>query len=615
MSRTAGQMTPESGHAQPPTTPVSVLGTDGFDQVPEVSGSESSPRQRQSESFLRNSVSLRDSSTVEVGRRRMLLVLLLVIVGVLCLPPVFYVIREALSNEGEGLRQALDSPTLGRTLRTTVALTACSVVLSTVFGTFLAWGAQGLSRRLQWLGYVPLVPLLMPALAVVTGFGYLFNPRIGYANAVLRKLMFWSEAETGPLNVNTVPFMVAVTAILTTSFVYLFVRSALAELDQSVLDAAAVAGASPTRAFWTIVLPFLRPALVYSSLTVALLALGQFTVPLLFGRQDGINVLSTAMYSSTAMAPPNIPRATAFGIPIVLAGLIFIVAQRFALTDQSRYASTGTKGAGRSVERSGWLSQCALIAYGLVAVAAPLGAVAVVALQPSWSKDIVVSEFTLQNFRTVFGDTVLTDAIKNSVQYSLVATLLVVPLGYLCAKALSRRQHNRVLTNVVDVLVSLPLGIPAVIFGVGFLLAFSQGPLKLYGHASSMIVVCIVCTLPFVTRILLVALINQGDELVAAGAASGASLWRRTMALELPMLRTAVANAMAISLILASQEFGASLLVRSARTQVMGTVLYDRFVNGSNSEVAVMSFVMCVITGLCVLLALAIGRQPRAKNH
>ncbi len=565
---------------------------------------------------MRHRARLVDRAPVQAAARRMASLALVAIAALLCLPPVYYVVDAALSDGAQGFSQMLDDPTLGRTLRITVTLAFGSVVISTVMGTVLAWGAQGLHGRRRWLGYVPLIPLLMPALAAVTGFGYLLNPRIGFGNMLLRKLMFWSEdVSNGPFDVNTVPFILIVTATLLTSFVYMFVRSALAQIDQGVYDAAAASGASPTRTFVTVILPLLRPALVYASLTVMLLALGQFAVPLFLGRQRNLNVLSTAMYQSMSDSPPNIPRAAAYGLPILVAGLCFIVLQRIVLRDQDRYASTGTKGAARQLNRSGWFSQSALVVYGLFAVAGPILSVAIVAFQPFWSKNVDVSEFTLQNFRDVFDDPTLMKAIKNSVRYAVTATILVVPLGYLCAKLLYRRRQQKVLANVVDVLVSFPLGIPAVIFGVGFLLAYTRGPLNLYGRGSGLVVVYIVVTLPFITRVIFIGLVNLGSNLVDAGAACGGPLWRRILSLELPMLRPAIGNAMAICLIMTTHEFGASLLVRSTRTQVMGTVLYDRFESGSNSEVAVMAFVMCAITGIGVLIALTIGRQSSPKEQ
>ncbi|MCE0765987.1 iron ABC transporter permease [Pseudonocardia kujensis] len=562
----------------------------------------------------RRRIGLVDRRTAQTAARRASALVLVAVVALLCLPPVYFVIDAALSGSGLGFRQMLQDRTLGRTVQITITLALGAVVISTVLGIVLAWGAQGLSRRNRWLGHIPLIPLVMPALAAVTGFGYLLNPSIGFGNLLLRKIMFWSGAETGPFDVNTVPFILIVTATLLTSFVYLFIRSALAQLDQGIYDAAAASGASPTRAFFTVILPMLRPAIVYSSLTVMLLALGQFAVPLFLGRQENLNVLSTAMYVSMSASPPNIPLAAAYGLPIVVAGIVFLVIQRVVLRDQDRFASTGTKGAARSLNKSGWLSHTALIVYGLVAVAAPIVSVAIVAFQPYWSKDIVISEFTFDNFRSVFANPRLVDAIGNTAVYSLSASAIAVPLGYLCAKVLYRRRQQRVIASIVDVLVSMSLGIPAVIFGVGFLLAFTHGPLNLYGRGAGLVAVYVVVTLPFITRMVLVGMVNLGDNLIEAGAACGGPLWRRILTLELPMLRPALGNAIAICLILTAQEFGASILVRSTQTQVMSTVLYDQFANGSNSQVAVMAFLMCAITGIGVLLALLFGRQSSPKE-
>ncbi|WP_236794423.1 iron ABC transporter permease [Amycolatopsis sp. GM8] len=559
-------------------------------------------------------ISLTDRRPAQMTARRASALILVGVVALLCLPPVYFVLDAALSGGGIGFRQMIQDRTLGRTVQITITLALGSVVISTVLGILLAWGAQGLSRRNRWLGTIPLIPLVMPALAAVTGFGYLLNPSIGFGNLLLRKVMFWTDIQSGPLDINTVPFIVIVTATLLTSFVYLFVRSALAQLDQGVYDAAAASGASPLRAFFTIILPLLRPSIVYSSLTVMLLALGQFAVPLFLGRQQNLNVLSTAMYVSMSQAPPNIPLAAAYGLPIVVAGVVFLIIQRVVLRDQDRFAGTGTKGAARSLSKSGWFSHAALVVYGLLAVAAPIVCLAIVAFQPYWSKDIVVSDFTLDNFRSVFDNPRLTDAIVNTLVYSLSATVIAVPLGYLCAKVLHRRRHQKVIANLVDVLVSMSLGIPAVIFGVGFLLAFTYGPLDLYGRGAGLVVVYIVVTLPFITRMVLVGLMTLGTNLVEAGGACGGPLWRRILTLELPMLRPALGNAIAICLILTAQEFGASILVRSSQTQVMSTVLYDQFANGSNSQVAVMAFLMCAITGIGVLLALLIGRQSSPKE-
>jgi iron(III) transport system permease protein len=59
--------------------------------------------------------------------------------------------------------------------------------------------------------------------------------------------------------------------------------------------------------------------------------------------------------------------------------------------------------------------------------------------------------------------------------------------------------------------------------------------------------------------------------------------------------------------VLLTHEFAASLLVRSATTQVMGTVLFDYYVNGSYPTVAAIALVMTGVTAAGVTLAVVLG--------
>ena len=64
----------------------------------------------------------------------------------------------------------------------------------------------------------------------------------------------------------------------------------------------------------------------------------------------------------------------------------------------------------------------------------------------------------------------------------------------------------------------------------------------------------------------------------------------------------------ALMFVLLTHEFAASLLVRSTSTQVMGTRLFTLWTTGSYPQVAAMAVMMCVITAIGVLIAMAFGR-------
>ena len=58
---------------------------------------------------------------------------------------------------------------------------------------------------------------------------------------------------------------------------------------------------------------------------------------------------------------------------------------------------------------------------------------------------------------------------------------------------------------------------------------------------------------------------------------------------------------------LLTHEFAASVLVRSSTTQVMGTVLFDYWSNGSYPLVATIALIMSFVTAIGVVIAVMVG--------
>jgi iron(III) transport system permease protein len=519
--------------------------------------------------------------------------------------PIFYVFRSAFSGDAAGLRQFVHDPSSLRVLLTTVGLAAGSAAVALVLGTVLAVCAYGLPSNRRWLGAMPFIPLVIPQISFVVGYIFLLSPSAGYINSGLRTALPFLHLQQGPFNIYSIPWIIVMTGISMSSLVYLFVRNGLGHIHQDLLDSAAAAGAGPPQVFFRVLFPLLRPSLIFAGFAVVLIGLGQFTVPLLLGTRVGIVVLTTQMYASMSQFPINYPLAASYGLPILVLGLIFVVIQRVLLRDQDRFITTGGRGA-RAVESRGRVRQVVLIVYALIGIVLPLAAMILVSFQPYWSGH-VSGAFTLANFKTVIHQQQFVQGIAHSLFYAGVTVAILLPLGYVCARTIYNRANKRVLGALQDIVISLPLGIPAVILGTGFLLAYTQSPLRLYGTSWALILVYVTIMIPFTTRLLLASMINLGHDVLDAASVNGAGALRRTAMIDWPMLRVAMGTAAALVVVLASQEFAASVLVRSPQTPVMGTVLYDLFNYGSYPDAAVMGLLSCIITGLGVALAMLIG--------
>ena len=534
------------------------------------------------------------------------MVLFLGALAYLVLEPLIRLQSKAFANGAEGYRTAFTQPGIGDTILTTVELALGSLAIALVLGTFLAWCASRLPPRLRILRVIPVLPIVVPAIASVVGWAFLLSPRPGYLNAALRNLPWWSSLDEGPIDIYTVPWIIIITGIALTAFVYLFVSAGFENISAEQLEAAQVAGSSSWGVFFRVTLPLLRPTLIYGGGIALLLGLGQFTAPLLLGSTAGVNVITTDIYRYMSQIPVQYGAAAALGSTLLVFGVVVVALQKMLLGNQRRFVTHGGKAFRPTGRPSRWAA-VALVAYTTVATILPVGALIIVSLTRFWSANIDVSKFTLDNYREIFDQSNITDAIYNSVTCSILAVLICLPIGFVAASIVLRGTRYRALRLAADFLVSIPLGVPAVLFGAGFLLTYTEGPLVLYGTRWVIILVYVTLMLPFATRMQLAALVSLGDSYVEAARVSGSGVIEANLKVVVPLLRSALGGAAALMFVLLTHEFAASVLVRSATTQVMGTVLFDYWTNGSYPLVAAIALIMSAVTGLGVLVAIVIG--------
>jgi iron(III) transport system permease protein len=552
------------------------------------------------------------AASVDVGSsvRWMLKPLALVaFVGVLAyfvLGPLVRLQSKAFADGAAGYRTAFTADRIGRTIAYTIGLALGSLAIALVLGTLLAWAATRLPPKLRILRVVPVLPIVVPAIASVVGWAFLLSPRPGYLNAALRRLPWWSDLEEGPIDVYTMPWIVIITGIGLTAFVYLFVAAGFESISAEHLEAAQVAGSSPMGVFFRVTLPLLRPTLLYGGGVALLLGLGQFTGPLLLGRTAGIDVVTTEIYSDMTQTPVQYGSAAALGSTLLVFGVVVVGLQKFFLRDRKRFVTHGGK-AFRSPGRPSKLAAVALLGYTFVATVLPVSALVIVSLSPFWSADIDVSGFSLDNFREIFDQSNVTDAIYNSVTISLLAVAISLPLGFVAASIILRGTRYRALRMAADFLVAIPLGVPAVLFGAGFLLTYTEGPFVLYGTRWVIVLVYVTLMLPFATRMQLSALVSLGEGYVEAARVSGSGVVGANVKVVLPLMRAALGGAAALMFVLLTHEFAASVLVRSSTTQVMGTVLFDYWGNGGYPLVAAIALVMSFVTAIGVVIAVMVG--------
>jgi len=530
-------------------------------------------------------------------------VLLAIGVGFLVLSPVLQLQWRAFLDGGSAFVRMQDLPRIGTTLSTTVVLAILSSILAVFMGTLLAWCASMLPQRVRRIGELaPLLPLVVPAVAAVTGWIFLLSPRVGYLNMALRSLPGLDRLEEGPFDIYSVTGIIIITGMLLSSFVYVFVFTGLKNMGQELEAAAAACGASPTMRFFTITLPLLRPSIIFATGVVFLLGLGQFTAPLLLGRTAKIDVLTTEMFYLTERFPVDFGLGAALGFPILALGLMVVLFQKLALGEQRRFVVVSARSK-YNVRETRWWAAVVIGLYLLVTTVLPLMALIYVSVSPFWTGSLIVPELTLRHWSSVLGNRGLVDAIWTSVKTSVIGIAILIPLGFFMAFALL--QSTRIAKPVrmaIDLFATLPIAVPASLMGFGLLFVYSQPPIQIYGTTAVLVVTYVTLMIGHSTRLQFTTLVATGQEFLEASRASGAGPIRSLFQVLLPMCRKGIAATAALTFVLLFHEFSASLMVRSARTQVIGSVMYDVWAGGIYSQVAVLALIMVVVTviGVCI---------------
>ncbi|MFC9508561.1 ABC transporter permease [Streptomyces sp. NPDC057002] len=329
-----------------------------------------------------------------------------------------------------------------------------------------------------------------------------------------------------------------------------------AQLDPRQEEAARMLGASPWRAWRQVTLPALGPAVAAAALMVFLFTFTSFGVVQILGGPT-FSTLEVEIYRQTSEIFDLSTAAVLTLIQFVAVGAILAL---HAWTVRRRETALRLVDASVTARRPRGAGQWALLGGVLLTIVVLLLLPLAVLVQRS----LDAPGFGYYRALTrADGGVFLVppiEAIGNSLEYAVAATVIAVVIGGLAAVALTRRDAGRFVRGF-DALLMLPLGVSAVTVGFGFLIALDEPPLDL---RSSWILVPLAQALvgvPFVVRTMLPVLRAVDVRLREAASVLGASPWRVWREVDLPMVRRALLIAAGFAFAVSLGEFGATVFI------------------------------------------------------
>jgi len=485
--------------------------------------------------------------------------------------------------------------------KNSLILAVGAATLGTLAGVPMAWAvartdmpARGLIRALVLAAFA--TPPFLGAIAWIL----LAAPNSGWLNRIATGI---SGAAHGPFNVYSLGGATFVVAIYSYVYPFMLTTASLELVSSDMEDAANNLGAGRFTTLRRITLPLVLPAIISGFILSFLEALSLFGSPALVLIPARTQVITTLLWRLFQF-PGHVEQAAAFAMPLLFVTAILLWFQRRLLAGRGYAALGGKGGVRRPVHLGPW--RWALFAYCLLIATLSIFLPYMMLLRASfsraWGQDFSPSNFTLHWYRSVLFDQPLTRlAITNSLLYAAGAATLALVLGTLVAYIVRRRLVPG--AQALGFLAMAPFVIPGIVLAIGFFAAYTRPPIRLYGSGAILIVA-------FATRFLPLAFSNSdnlirtvSDDLELAARNLGATQLGMLRRITVPLLRRGLLGGWILVFIPALRELSVAVLLFTAKTKVMSTVIFELTEEGSYEQVATLGVLMLAVIFAIVMVS------------
>jgi thiamine transport system permease protein len=513
--------------------------------------------------------------------------------------PLLTVLGRGLLVDGHldlaGIWDVIAQPRTAKVVLTTLWLAVLGTAGSLLVGIPAAYALF----RLRWPGQrvvraIATVPFVLPTVVVAAAFTALLRPSglLGYFHldqsmaAIAAALVFYN-----------------VTVIMRV------VGGAWSAMDPSTIAAARVLGASRWRAFREVTLPALTPAITSAASIVFLFCATSFGVVLVLGGTR-VSTVETEIYLQVNQFLDLRAAAVLSLLQLVIVGVTLWVSDRTRRRRERALPSRRLDGTRAATRRDAPLV-AGIVAVVAIVLAAPLYALVERSLRTA-------SGHGLDHYRALFeppGRAVLPvpvwEAAINSLVTATIAAATATVLGLAVAYLVTHRSRR---SAVLDSIVMLPLGVSAVMVGLGMLLTLNRPMLGIDLGGSWWLVAMAqaVVALPLVVRSMVPTARAIDPRLRMAASALGAGPWRVWLRVDWPMLRGAAGLSLGFAFAIALGEFGATSFLARPDRPTLPTAIY-RLLGRPGLENIGMAFAASVLLALMTAAIMMASERMRTQ--
>lgn len=500
----------------------------------------------------------------------------------------------------------------GASMLGSLVISVLSVVTSGVMGVFLAvllkrWDFP--FRRVCQV--LVLVPIALPPLMGVEAFVLLYG--IGGTFPQLLGMLFGRNPNT--FAVDGIAGVLLVHTLTMYPYFYLTVAAALEQSDDSLEEAAYSLGASRLQTWTRVLLPMLTPAIVAGSLLTFMSSMASYTAPLLFH-------VDTVMTQQIVIAKLNgqLGLASAVSVMLAIISVVFLILLQM-YEKRAAYATLSKGGARKRRRVTSPLWRAVLVAVATIStvfLGLPIAMIFVLAfsVNGSWRTSPLPSDYTLQNFSTLFTDPRHWRAVTTSIEMSAIAVVGTILLGLAAAYVMARVRFRG--KGVMDIAIMLPWALPGTVVAINLITAFANRSVfalgsVLVGTFAIVPLAYFVRFSPLVFRSTTAALAQLDKGIEEAARSLGATWWYAFRRVVLPLLYRGIAAGALLVFVNGVGEFVATILIYTPQYRPLSIAINDELYYANYGTAASLGVVQVVLVLAAVILMHRLDEREKTR--
>ncbi len=530
-----------------------------------------------------------------------LLLVALALLAFLALPLLTIAVQAAQGKQGEFVgianfigyaRTPALLESLWDSLWVSAAVTAIAVPLAFGFAYALARSCMPLKALFRGITLIPLLaPSLLSAISLIYWFGN---------QGVLKS---WMNA-VGIAEIYGAPGIVVAECFAVFPHALMILVTALTLSDARLYEAADAMGTSASRKFFTITLPGAKYGLISAALVTFTLVITDFGIPKVIG--GNFNVLATDVFK-LVIGQQDFAKGAVVAILLLAPALLTFGVDHYVSRRQT--AMLTARAVPYRPKRSpgydaAMTLYCSVLAFLVLAM---LGMAIFASFASFWPYNLTPS---LRHYVLGLVDAEVSVGFFNSLKMAAGTALLGTALVFCSAYLLEKTKGANGLRGLVKLLSMLPMAVPGLVLGLGYIFFFNEpaNPLGGLYHTLTLLTLCTIVhfyTTGHLTAVTALKALDSEFEAVSASLKVPffTTFWRVT----LPICTPALVDIARYFFINAMTTISAVVFLYSPETKVASIAILNLDEAGEIGAAAAMAVLIAAISALATLAFMALA--------